>query len=73
MSTPMRALPSMTKANIELRNLSDTASAGNINAIFADDEFLLIGFSIATTGAITEGYSIRATSSSAKLDFDSEL
>ena len=73
MSTPMRALPSMTKANIELRNLSDTATAGAINTIFADDEFLLIGFSITTTGAISDGYSIRATSSSAKLDFDSEL
>ena len=73
MSTPMRALPSMTKANIELRNLSDTATAGAINTIFADDEFLLIGFSFSTTGAISDGYSIRATSSSAKLDFDSEL
>ena len=73
MPTPMRALPSMTKTDIELRNLSDTATAGAINAIFADDEFLLIGFSIATTGAISDGYSIRATSSSAKLDFDSEL
>lgn len=73
MSTVMRATPSITKTDIELRSASDTGTGGSLNAIFSSQNNSVIYFSITSSGLVNQAYSIRATSSSAALEFDSEL
>ena len=73
MTTAMRATPSVSIANVQLRNASDEASAGAVTAIFGGQNNAIIGFAISSTGLNANAYSIRATSTSGKIEFDSEL
>jgi hypothetical protein len=73
MSTVMRATPSITKTDIELRSASDVGTGGSPNAITSSQNNSVIYFSINSSGLVNQAYSIRATSSSAALEFDSEL
>ena len=73
MTTPMRTTPSVSISNVQLRNQADEASAGSISAIFGGQNNAIIGFAIASSGLNGNAYSVRATSSSGKIEFDSEL
>lgn len=73
MTTPMRATPSVSISNVQLRNGADEASAGAVSAIFGGQNNAIIGWAIASSGLNNNAYSIRATATSGKIEFDSEL